>query len=379
MADSILDAINDGIAEAGGPSATKEAPADEETVVQAGSESAGDNDAESTNAADDAGSDADASGTEDELPAGDDAEDKASKGEPGDDDEAAKEAAAADKAPKAGDKKPDEAAVEQKPKDFINDPIDQRLKGATKERIEGLIEIAKTASAERDQFKTDFNELMGVIRESQASPEQYGSALTYLKQVNSGDPAQMEQALNTMLGEVQFLARALGKPVPGIDLLAEFPDLKQQVATRQITPQAANELAGSRLRNRTMQAITQGTQNAEQQRQAEQETLTKAKNDLNDLETTLKRADTNYAAKREIVVPILNAAIAAGLPPSKWKEAFSAAYARVKLPAAPKPTPKDAAVPRNQPMRAGNPAGGQQHAPKSALEAMNSIDFSRIR
>lgn len=292
--------------------------------------------------------------------------------------ETAGEDAGADPAAKVLDKdgkpagKAAEPAAPAAAKDPLNDPIDPRLKEATRERITGLIDIAKTVTAERDTLKSNYGEIMGYITDSGATPQQYGQALDYIGAINSGDPQKMNAAWEFMVGEMQALGRILGKDVPGLDYTANHPDIKAALAANQITPDAAKELARHRDAQAAQQQHLQQQNQQNQTQQQRNEALGRGRDALNALGAQL-RTDPEYARK----APILNAALKGTfqqLNPDQWAAAYKRAYDNLKLPAAPKAVvpAKKSNLPANQPMRGKQPAGGTPNsAPKSLAEAIN--------
>jgi len=268
-------------------------------------------------------------------------------------------------------------------KDPINDPIPQGLKKETHERMQSLITTAKTLTAERDAALNQNNELLGYIAESTASPEQYGQALDYIRMVNSGDPAQLDKCIDFMQGELIALCKMRGRPVPGVDLVSEHEDLRQEIADGKITRQRAEEIAAARAQDALRTTQAQHTQTTQQQQQAFQQAARAAMGELNTLEAQLKEQDpTGYAAKRPLVLAALKTPGADGKSPmqkthpSQWVALFTRTYLTIKAPA--KAAPKAPIAGQKpgqkpgQPLRAGNPAGAQRTAPKSALEALNA-------
>lgn len=374
-------AVTAGIAQAGG---TPE-PADDatdDTDLDTGSEAP---------AGDDAGTDADAAladgaGAEGE-PEGDADADAAAAGEVDPTDASQVRNADGTFGPKktatpGGEQpaKPDgKAAVAKTPgtKDPINDAIPADLKKETRERMVTLVNTAKTLTAERDQIKATNDELMGMIHETKASPQQYGQALDYLRVVNSGDVGEIKKLIPFLQGELTALCRMAGMSVPGVDLLADHADLKQAVADGGMSQQHAEELAIGRDRTRTQStAVQQVQQTREQAAQAKQQGI----KDLNDLEIELKGQDPLFEKKRPLILeklrtpdPRTGKTPIESTHPSRWPQLFLKHYALTKL-APPKAAVNGgkpvAKVPTNQPLRARQPAGGATAAPKSALEAV---------
>jgi hypothetical protein len=259
------------------------------------------------------------------------------------------------------------AADPKKVKDPINDPLPPTLKEATKERITSLITLAKEKDAAIERITSQHQEIMTIIQESTATPQQYGDALDYIRLVNSPNIADREKALDIMMTEVNVLARALGKPVAGVNMLEGHDDLIQKVKDGALSQQDAQEIAASRESRRISTNVQTQNQNVQQQAAAQQVVLDKGRADLNALEAKL-RTDPNYAAKRQILIktlqPVFNQ-----IHPSQWAATFKAAYD--ELPATAAPKAKAAGIPANQPLRAKTASGGAQAAASSVLDAVN--------
>jgi hypothetical protein len=285
-------------------------------------------------------------------------------------DKAAADKAAADKAAERG---PDGKFVAKdkapKTKDPVNDPIPNELKKETRERIQTLVATVKSTVGERDKAVAQNREILGYIEETKATPQQYGDALNYLKMVNSGDPTQMEQALTVMQREVEALAKMLGKPVPGVDMLTGHADLQQEVTDGRISQERAEELAAARHRQSIQTHQVQQRQQAQQSTAASDAAIAQGRAELNAVGVELS-SDPNFAAKNAVLVAALKPVIGRAHP-SDWATIYKTAYAELKLPTAPRGVPRTQ-VPANQPMRAKTPAGGAAKAPASLLEA---IDF----
>ena len=257
---------------------------------------------------------------------------------------------------------------EEPKKDFVNDPVPENLKKETSERMRGLIDIAKTVTAERDKYKTDFDYLVQGVEATGTSPQQYGEALSWLALFNSRDPAQQEKALELIENVAERLATLLGKDRTVGDPLAAHADLKEAVTKGQITQQYAKEIARTR-NGQTFRTELQTAASTEAQASAAKaEELSTARQGLTELEQTLRDSDPQYEAKKAVLVPALQPVFAI-IPPSQWVAKWKEAYRNIKVgaPAATKPV-----VPKNQPLRAGRqPAGGQTKEPSSMLEAIS--------
>jgi hypothetical protein len=173
----------------------------------------------------------------------------------------------------------------------INDPIPKDLKKETSERIRTLIDTAKTVTAERDKIATDFHYMVNGVQATGATPQQYGETLSWLALFNSRDPAQQEKALELVESVAERLATLLGKERTIGDPLGAHQDLKNAVASGQITAQYAKEIARTRNGQQFRQELTTNAQTeAQRQEQARGEEQA-GRQALTELEATLRASD----------------------------------------------------------------------------------------
>ena len=264
-------------------------------------------------------------------------------------------------------------------KDPINDPIPENLKKDTSERIRSLIETAKTVTAERDQYKTDFDFLVKGVEATGTTPAQYGETLSWLALFNNGikgDSAQLEKAYELVEQVADRCALLLGKDRNIADPLKAHTDLQEAVRTGKLTPEYAKEIARTRNGQQFRTELTSQATAAEQAQAEAAQELKDGRAALTELEQTLMASDPNYAAKKAVLVPALQPIFRKGadgnyiVRPSQWKDRFVEAYRNVRV-GAPAAQPKPV-VPKNQPLRAGKqPAGGQSREPNSMLDAIS--------
>jgi hypothetical protein len=209
--------------------------------------------------------------------------------------------------------------------------------------LKSLDDLPKLAASAKDGA-----DLIDMVRTTGATPDQYGQALDYLRDVNAaakGDRQAAERAYERMTGEMAALAKMLGKPVPGVhDPLSDHPDLQEAVAAGgEITAKRAEEMAALRAATRLQDHARQQQDQQSQQQAA----LQAADASIAQLDAHWKSTDPDYAAKR----PHLNVMVAEykrTLPPSQWAEATQRAYATlagIKAPPPPAQKPPVGAVP----------------------------------
>lgn len=217
----------------------------------------------------------------------------------------------------------------------------------------------------------DGTDLVAMVQETGASPDQFGMTLDYLgliTKAGQGDRAAAEKAFEVVGKEYAELAKALGKELPGVyDPLAEHADLSAAIEAGDMTRKAALEVVAARNATK-LQGVARERQQAEAQTtQAQQAALTQGRDSLNALEAELMAADPQYAAKRPALVAKV-AEIRQQFPPAQWAAAARLAYQGIVVaaPAAP-------AKPAPGPMRPGGPRPAIAPAvfddPDAALDA----------
>ena len=212
------------------------------------------------------------------------------------------------------------------------------------------------------------DDLIGMVSDSGASPEQYGQTLDYLSLINKGvggDRQSAERAFEIAQREVQNLATLLGKEVPGVhDPLDAHEDLREEVERTDITRKRALEIAASR----QQQTVSTAQQRQQQEVQAGQQAETQGKAALQQFDQQMASSDPTYAAKR----PQLNSLVSfirKTLPVDQWIAATQQAYATIPTPAAPAPA-RAPALPRPGPIRGGNTRPVMVPTTDDPMEAM---------
>jgi hypothetical protein len=207
--------------------------------------------------------------------------------------------------------------------------------------------------------------ITSILEETKTSSDQLSAYLEFNRMLQSDNPKDLEAALGMVEAQRTALYQALGREPEGggIDLLADFPDLKAKVAEAQITREDALEIAQGRRdkaasEQRTQQQRSQ-QQSAEQQKQAAQKALA----DITSWTAELAKSDIDYKAKEEMLLEQVDEVIKT-YPPNQWVPTLKLLYAGLviqKTPAGP-----DKA---KQPIR---PSGGKAGAktPTNMFEAM---------
>lgn len=247
-------------------------------------------------------------------------------------------------------------------------PLREAMKAAGIEDVARLPELVQRSKVGEDMVQ--------MVVETGASPEQYGMALDYLGLIGKaqqGDLVAAEKAYEVMGKEYAALAKMLGKEAPGIhDPLANHQDLRAEVEAGDLPRARAVEIAGQRDRAAYTGSVErQRTESQQAAEQAEQRGIQW----LQQFDAEMAQEDPSYAAKR----PQLNEAvrqIREQYHPSEWAQRTALAYARIQAPAAAAPAvaaPAAPVQPRPGPMRPSGPRPAMD--PTTFASPMDALEY----
>lgn len=249
-----------------------------------------------------------------------------------------------------------------KPSDAFGE-LPKDAKAETRERFGKLKEQYDTLHQEVEPLRAAAaraQEWEQLVMSTGAPPELMGSMFDYAAiatKANAGDPQAIALALDTARKEYEHWAKLAGADVPGVDPLADYPELRAQVEEGDMTRAAALEVVKARnLLSRQQQVQQQSAQ--QQQAEARQaEAVNAAKTELAELNAKLSAEDPHFAQR---VAKIDFAAIRQH-PPHLWAAKVEAAYWRVPVEA---PRPRVA----HSPLRPGTTAPVRPQ-PKDDMDA----------
>ena len=247
-------------------------------------------------------------------------------------------------------------------------PLREAMKAAGIEDVARLPELVQRSKVGEDMVQ--------MVVETGASPEQYGMALDYLGLIGKaqqGDLVAAEKAYEVMGKEYAALAKMLGKEAPGIhDPLANHQDLRAEVEAGDLPRARAVEIAGQRDRAAyTGNVERQRTESQQAAEQAEQRGIQW----LQQFDAEMAQEDPSYAAKR----PQLNEAvrqIREQYHPSEWAQRTALAYARIQTPEAAAPAvaaPAAPVQPRPGPVRPSGPRPAMD--PTTFASPMDALEY----
>lgn len=235
------------------------------------------------------------------------------------------------------------------------------LSPKAKERFEKLAHMNRDLTARVEEITSAVEPFRAALQENGVRKEQFEQAASVIGMMNKGD---FEGALKVLDEQRQMISLAMGKPLPGVDALAEFPDLRESVDTMQITEEMALETARSRKRD-LLQKQQRETQQQEQNNQRQsQELVQSSLKSIDDFTKKMMASDIDYASIEAKLLPRINDLIQ-GVHPSQWLRTVQNAYQLIKDAGA-VDRKKTLDVPTLRPT--GNPSPAS--APKTMFDAM---------
>ncbi|MBE5272124.1 hypothetical protein [Stenotrophomonas sp. B2] len=249
-------------------------------------------------------------------------------------------------APPANEQPPAQPAQPQQP--TVEDEVKQLgLKERAAERFQELHTQARDARERVSQWEQ-------TVESTGCTPEQFGGALRYLSDINSGDPKRMAEAYERMQGELQWLGQQLGREAPGFDPLSAHPDLAGRVSSGDISRDVALELAQHRQAGQLQQSHTQAQQERQQQDLQYQQGLAS----VQQLGAQLRAGDAQFDQKLALLAPTIDI-IQRTLPPAQWPAEIHRAYLALPATAVAAPAAPATPVARSAP----NPVRANSAAP----------------
>lgn len=271
-------------------------------------------------------------------------------------DDAATTAAAAAKA--AAPAKTTEPSA-AKPEDDLAMP--EGLSQKAQERFTTLVNRVKEREAQVAETQGTLTQFREMIQSTGTSPQEFSQAIDYMRMVKHGD---FEGALRIMDEQRRMLSIAMGKPLPGADPLASFPDLRQRVEGYEMTEQAALEIARSRAYQQQAQTAQQQQEQVQQQAQDVQQSRRQAVMQIDQLGAQWAKTDPDFTVKEDIILKQLPV-IAENFPPSQWLQQVKLLYNTLSA------MPMQRQVTNTPaPLRASGQGGGAR-VPKTMQEAID--------
>lgn len=237
------------------------------------------------------------------------------------------------------------------------------------QKAQQRFQLLATTNRELTEKVTALDSQVNYIRDTfqqrGVQQEQFEQAVTVIGAMNRGDYGTAKQIL---VQQLQHLALLTGEPMAGVDALADFPDLRQQVDGLQMAEQTALELARLRKGQQAAQTQLQQQTQQRQQQEASEREFTQAQSAVDQWVRQMQAQDIDWPVLEEQLLPDIKNLLA-GMPPSRWLSAMQTQYSVLKRAATAFRRPAAGGAPAVNPLRPSG-AGAPQRAPQSMYEAM---------
>lgn len=264
-------------------------------------------------------------------------------------------------------KAPEATVADPAKKPPVVDPnaMPEGLSPKAQERFQTLANTNKELTARVQEYEpivASARELQATFQAHGVKREQFDQAMEVVGLMNRGD---LQGALRVLDEQRALISMHLGRPLPGADALAQFPDLRAEVDNLQITEERALEIARSRVAQNQTQQATQRFQQEQQTQQQAQEQHQAGVRAVDGVCKRLEQSDMDYAAIEPMLLKEINDGLLRGVPPSEWARIVEKTYGLIKQTA----SATRSSAPSTTVLR---PTGGEppRQAPKTAYEAM---------
>jgi hypothetical protein len=207
--------------------------------------------------------------------------------------------------------------------------------------------------------------ITSILTETHTTPDQLSAYLEFNRMLQSNDRKDLESALQMIEAQRGALYKVLGKEPAdgGVDLLADFADLADDVKEARITRERALELASARRERAANEARSKQQQTRQQSVDQQKKASESALTDITAWTGELAKSDIDYKAKEEKLLEQVDEVIKT-YPPNQWLPTLKLLYSGIVV-------QKAAPLPRKgeQPIRPSGAKPGAK-APQNMFEAM---------
>jgi len=270
---------------------------------------------------------------------------------------------------------PVEAKTEEEPaaRVLTQEEEDAELLKPLSERTQARF---KSLIADNNDLRKAHDEVQRLAENITATPEEFASLMTFNRLAGSNNPDDVRAALQMLEQQREALAKRIGVSVPGVDVLADFPDLRQKVDGFEISEGHALEVAQAR---RMMQAQEQQRQQHAIQTQQQQQTMQQFKN----FEVAAagffqaKSGEMDYAAREKKMLEYFSAPgrmddFVRRFEPSQWLHQLQFLYENLAVPVQPQRAPQPI---RSRPSTQGQPSSSHMSSEDRILSVMDRMNL----
>lgn len=235
-------------------------------------------------------------------------------------------------------------------------------------RVQQIIEARKEAEGSIAAVRE-------MVQAAGMTTETFSQHIEFSRLANSSNVQDLERAAHMLEQQRTELYRRLGKDAPGVDVLADFPDLAQQVQNLLMPRETALEVARLRRDHQAVQAQRQQQQQAEQETQQFQQAVAQAQQSLESYVQTRAHEIDHPARMKAIQAyfgdPQKLQEFASTYQPHQWPAAIRMLYDNMQVAQQRKPAPAPIS---SRAGALGRPAAATgQSAPERMMSAIDEM------
>lgn len=133
-----------------------------------------------------------------------------------------------------------------------------------RERVQKIIAERNETKERADTVTQSLQEVQQIVQSAGMDAQQFAEQVEFARLYNSGDPQNLRVAAQMIEGIRSDIYKKLGQDAPGVDVLADFPDLAQKVNNFELDRASALEVAQYRRQAQEQQQRQHATQEADQ-------------------------------------------------------------------------------------------------------------------
>lgn len=231
----------------------------------------------------------------------------------------------------------------------------------------------QTILAERKQAIDASQRFLQAVQGAGYDDETFGQVLQFGRLLSSEAREDKVQALQMLDKVRENIARDIGEPVAGIDVLAdEAPDLKQKVASLEMTEEGALEVLRARKLEQARQARYQSEQAQQQNQQQTIANIERARQEIVSFAQT-RANELDFAPKMQAIKEWLqdpeHMQSLVSQPPAQWRSAIAFLYQNIAVrkvqPRSPQPLTSTNIARGRLAMKPGDPRGSLENTLKN--------------
>lgn len=168
---------------------------------------------------------------------------------------------------------------------------------ATRDRFHDLVRMNKEKDEQLTRLQSDAQAFVEMVRDTGANSQQFVEALDLMSLIYHPERGNPEEASKRLYEMAKQLATVAGVPLPGVDFLEGYDDLRQKVEDREMSLEDAQEVAKLRNRQRAQEEARKHHERRQQQRQQATQSVEQATGQMAQWLKEIEGTDIDLKAK----------------------------------------------------------------------------------